>query len=329
MSSEQSSSISAFPQKVTLKGKRVLEEAFGGINIDIVDTMIMIRVQEAEKGMFQLYGQKSHNLVGEFGTKGRGPGEFIGARYEGQYSVDSTGINMWINDVILDRLSLININPQSLASGNIETQAFIIGAEHAYYIVPNKIIGVQASNEGRSYVTDPQNQTYLEFVTPLFPNVTIMEDVYRDGQLLEGVYFDYCKIKPDDTKFACGMSYLNRMDIFNSDSKVISSVVNEDFGEITSAEKFWDGKDVDCYYAGLAVTDDYIFATNVKEKLLKIKHKNEVEIEIYDWNGQPKYLVKTEELVLQIAVDKENKVLYGLDYHRDQIWEYDLSTLKL
>ena len=198
-----------FKKEVSLSGNRVFEDAIGTLSIDIIDTIFLFYAPESNDGVFELYGKNSKRYIGKFGPTGRGPGEFLLPIYAGQYSLEPEGLKIWINDRRLDRLSHLNLNSKNLNSGNIELAAIPIDAENAFFLNENKTIGTHASIDGRSYLTNPQTQDWLEYKTHLFPGLTITEELYNNPEQLYWAYFEYCRMKPDKSRYACGMLTIN------------------------------------------------------------------------------------------------------------------------
>jgi len=326
---EQEDLSKTFDDIIKPTGERILEEVVGLFSVDIIDTMLLVYVRDSKDGQLYFYGKQSHQLLGIVGPKGRGPGEFMLPAYNGQYYIDQEGVKIWMMDLLLDKLTLIQINSESLSTGNIELTSIRLDAENVFYLNDSTIIGTKATQSGRSFVYDPGKKDSMNFVTPLFPELPFMKELIKYPYDIYLAYFEYCRIKPDWTKYACAMTEFNRIDIFDQKSDLQATVDNDLIEEIKSLDQIKEN-DVYSYYQDVSATETYIFAVNLKQHFFEFgKVGKPVEVEIYDWEGTPKFLIQLDEYIQQIAIDEEEQVLYGLDYHFDQMWKYDISEVFL
>jgi len=81
--------VSEFPKEEHLKGipiKNIMIQSKGNVNLLSIDSFLVI--QKREEKYFQIYNTNNYELLSEFGTKGRGPNEFIFPELLNQISYD-------------------------------------------------------------------------------------------------------------------------------------------------------------------------------------------------------------------------------------------------
>ncbi|HTO14455.1 MAG TPA: hypothetical protein VLZ83_01730, partial [Edaphocola sp.] len=192
-----------FPEVRWLIGEEINFDEIGVLEINVIDTFIILRIPHKEN-MFNVYGLSDQSFIGSFGLKGRGPNEFLGPRYSNQLIMDSTGIKIWINDIIREKHSLINVSKSLESNKTFVEKTFDIKAEHLFYFTDDKIIGNDDSKKGRIFTCNPkvQEKNYSSFF-PVIPQNFHYQFI---------THKNICKLKTDKSKIVSVMHYFKRID---------------------------------------------------------------------------------------------------------------------
>lgn len=309
---------------ILLEGEIVFEEEYGLRGVFALDTFIILRKANDNDGLFRVYNSKDLNFLGSFATKGKGPGEFLGPYFMGQYEKDTSGLKIWVNDVIQEKFSLINVSKSIASLNTIVEKSFDIKSESIFYINENQFVGTYPSLDGRSFVYFPITDS-IAYKTELFPKSSITEVANNDPQLLYELYFDRCSIHPSQDLFVSAMEQFRRIDIFDSNANLNSSIVgsNQTLNEI---EDLLEGSNMN-YYEDIAVSEKYIYALNVNQKNAEVAEiQKPIEIEVFDWIGNPQAIILIDDYILQFDVEGDS-VIYGLNYVSDVIKRYVIGDL--
>lgn len=295
-----------FPEEKWLIGEELYYDEIGVLEMNVIDTFMILRIPHKEN-MFNVYELSNQSFIGSFGLKGKGPNEFLGPRYSNQFLIDSTGIKIWINDIIREKYSLINVTKSLESKKTFVEKTFDINAEQLFYFHDDKILGNDDSKKGRMFKYNPKikEKNYSSFF-PVIPQNFHYQFI---------THKNICKLKTDKSKIVSVMHYFKRIDFFTTNGEIENSVIyQDDYSPSEIIERFEQNKLIN-YYEDVTVTNDLIFAvyTNQLDDDVADVEK-ELEIHVFDWSGNPKYLLHVPEYVLNITIDEVNGYLYGLNY---------------
>ena len=82
------------------------------------------------------------------------------------------------------------------------------------------------------------------------------------------------------------------------------------------------------YYEDLTSTSSFLFAVyaNRSRKDWALLENVPTEIQVFDWDGNARYLIQTQEKLASIAIDEERKLLYGMTL-AETVYKYDIATI--
>ena len=144
------------------------------------------------------------------------------------------------------------------------------------------------------------------------------EDLNRD------FFQTYDLIKPDKSKIAMGMSMLaqiNILDVETGELKGFRISGTPDFDYLTgSVDK------IKNFYHQMAVDDNYIYLVYVDKKYIDIRESVDANIvHVFDWHGNFCRKIFLDNPTDIIEIDSENRILYGFNLSREEIFQYKLS----
>jgi hypothetical protein len=164
-------------------------------------------------------------------------------------------------------------------------------------------------------------------------------DVYKNNvqtinpqQFALSPFYSSDCLKPDGTKIAIGMRYLDQINILDLESGEVSyhraanspslSIFEDEIDEIRY-------KNVLRFHYQCQCDDNYIYSLYIGhtsyDEFEKPFHPNKVRQ--YDWNGRLIREMTLSEPATQIWLDTANNILYTFSEINEHIWRYDLNEL--
>lgn len=320
--------INSFPKEQNIIGESheiFISPQFMGI----CDTLLFI-INNKKENIVNVFNSTNLSFIGSFGNRGKGPNEYMSAQFYGQYTIDNKGINVWIMDGNSRKLHLINVE-ESLKTNNSTQpikEKFLTrntGFERSvFYINDSLIIGSSQSSNGHLYLYNP----ILDEIkwTKFYPELeTENEETF--GLL----WLDMNSLKPDGSKIACAFYSFNRIDIYSTDGKFEFSVTYnpDNLPEIIPKEELVDSDQNKVFYLDVYSTNNYIYAlycNSTSDNLYNSDFKS--EIHVFNWNGDPVSIYRSDIAFDRIVVDEKNKIIIGGHYITDgDITVFNLDSL--
>jgi len=131
-------------------------------------------------------------------------------------------------------------------------------------------------------------------------------------------------IKPDKSKIVMGMymlAQINILDVKTGEVKGFRISRTPDFNYFKgSVDK------LKIYYNNLVVDNDYIYLVSVDKKYIDIRESVDSNIiHVFDWNGNFYKKLFLDNPIDFIEIDSENRLLYGINLSREEIFQNKLS----
>lgn len=331
-------------QRFELKGEKVFENEFSW-QIESAGEYLLFEqnTETKENDLYHVYRAANLEFLGSVGERGQVPYGFIGAQYCGQYYVENGNTIFWVNDAPKRRISAINIEG-SLDSDFAVIDRFI---EHKpwhdfmnalYVLNEDGLAGhqpgfIKGSNQQPLYIL--KNKESKELISAgKYPEVRNIKD-FAQGERIAGNFNRLSMaMKPDMSRFVIAFKLYDRLDVFDDDGKLVTSVRHPEKYEEYNAFNVLDMSlkapivNVTTYYQKVVVTDDLIFALCLdRKKGVELEDNPSVQIRVFDWFGKLKYLLNCPNDLVTIAVDMANKKLYGHDALTQSFLQFDISML--
>jgi hypothetical protein len=164
--------------------------------------------------------------------------------------------------------------------------------------------------------------------TNLNTNETSREKLYKyPVPDVFSIYKSDWRLKPDGSKMASAMHSINMINILDlRDNGRKSLIVNPPAADIDNIIDIETGTEKRTYYAGIEVTDNYIYALYIDQNYDDtFEVEKEMEVHVFDWEGNPVFKYVIHEYVTCIAVDENGGRLFGLAYLSENIYVYDMK----
>ena len=302
-----------------LKGNQLeLDGLYSGL-MYAYDGIIFFRFFDYPEEGIYLYDTETGKLINTICKRGNGPNEVISVDFDHCVERDSNGIAFWFHDFNRDNLMLVNLQGKYLKKINttkfdpdkmcfsrvfILNDSLLISYKQFYEVFENSFIA-------------PSNRIYN----------------YRSGKMLKEFkfYSDYRinegepywslhssnRIKPDKSKIAMPMQYLNYINIFDIESGKIKSIKPKGAHGL---DFILSGKQVGRYYGDICCDDHYIYV------LMEAFGKLTGMIHVFDWEGNFTHILQINKDFQYFAFDPVRKVLYAKNEY-DEITYYDVKFL--
>lgn len=326
----------SFKKTINLeKGEPIFTKEYTAKNFWLADSLLIIQTNQ-DSSLFKVFSTTDLKFINTFGTKGEGPKDFLYPYTSNQVIKDSLGIKLWVNDLFKYKLSLINIT-ESIKKGNtvIDT-SFKINPKYDFthdliHFNDETFFGNHGPNAiERFRITKYNIQKDQKTHANLLPEIENTDLLRRSA--MYSLYFDYLAIKPDKTKLVSAMLRFNRIDFYDIDLNIINEVIDKDEHEVTDVQDILhkNGKqlmDLKMYYSSIFTTNNYVYGLHRKgQPAVENGEKNiDIDIRVFDWNGNPEYLLKVPNDLTNFVVDEKNGWIYGIDSYNEKIYRYKIN----
>lgn len=301
--------------------------------MEVIDSLIIILDAFRPDHFFYIYNTQGKFLK-SFGTKGRGPGELLIA-------------SNFHSDIPNHTIRVYNPQKRSIIEYDL---AKILNNEHPFFtecsvhlpqsLYPQEIIKFDSEKYLCCHRTPElrytiQEQDQEKFSYTIYPQLEDKNDKHFAAAILN--YAGLYRFSPDYSKFL-EASYIGAiMDLFeisDNEMKPIQTcrifypqykILDAENAQITWDEKTRIG--FECIYA----TNNYIYSLlngilGSELKNPEIQEPYTKNISVFDWQGTPQTLLKTNNMMNAICVDEEQRIIYALAYDKG---EHSLIKLNL
>lgn len=302
----------------------------------IVDTFLII-AQGLPDSIFSIFTLPDCKYLMSFGTRGRGPNEFIdyyssftlAPVYNNQstFAVGNKTTNIQyyrISDVLQKSITPYKIEELPREIDGFATVGYF--DDSVFICAPfrlNMLLAKYNSN----------NKNLSRFRS--YPNVYSFEDLND----LRNLYSGALTVKKDKSKFAKSYGNQGIIEIYNINDSVPVTIsykgfpsLEENNGLNNDSKRSIFSKDEMIFCWGICSTNRYIYAKIYNDHYYNISDGKGLirsyiaEIHVFDWSGKLVARIKPDYFYSHFAVDMNDKYLYALDDNReDIIRRYDLQ----
>ncbi|MCF8224080.1 MAG: TolB-like 6-bladed beta-propeller domain-containing protein [Bacteroidales bacterium] len=313
--------INEFPDVENLIGRSIENVEFfskGNIYLVSIDTFLII--QRNEEPQFQVYNNITYDLLATFGTKGRGPYEFIWPELLNQTDYDESNNSpvVCIYDYTRRKFTKLNIlyavnNQVDKASTEISIPRYDQFFKYFFFRDDELMIATPETDYRFVIYKDfTKNYQTVPFIpSPDFPiSEELQPWVYRSSSFV-------------NKKLGLMVSaplFLGEIDFFDLDGNHLSSSIFFPREGLQKDMRIADinGKDYDPKYhiVQLHANDKYIVGLNhdnYQSAIYENGNRSNQNILLFDWNGDPvkKFILDKQYYINSFTVDWENSRFYG------------------
>jgi hypothetical protein len=332
--SSSSDSISDFETTFSMVGEEVLDDELDAILLYSVDSLLIIKKRGKLGIFFSVYNSPEMVKIGDFGSVGEGPNEFMAARITGCTIQKDNSVLLPINDPARNKVQYLDFS-HFIATGNEDYHEAIdidynIGLTQGIFYLSDTVLvsipGIDRIDFGRLLFYNISNDS--SYINELFPVVLDQKLTPQDKYAL---YFSHLTVNQDQRIIASAMDAFDRIDLFDFSGMLIQSIITGDSDRIVKTRDIKDDNGLIPYntqYMDIKSTVKYIFALYFNQDYRKLnKEKIEPKLRIFTWDGKPISELIFEDYIMSFAIDIKSGVLYGIDNYSNKIFKYDLSDV--
>lgn len=330
----KNNSINNFKNSVILSNYEVIysdkNDFLGGIiDFEIVDSIAIMKHMNDEF-YFSFVNVNNGKLIKRWGSKGRGPNEYIqlgsGFSISNNKLVFLDAIKKEINSVLISDILIENNEIKIQKEVYPYTKDF---RPRSLNVINNKKIAIGSFEKGRFGVLDVKNKI-IESPSEYPFNYEEINGIYRGS-----VFQSELKSSEQHSKFVIRTLSSDIFEIYQISDTCISKVFVNSFNHIPKIKK-QNNKNIfnaDSYnsIAGLmamAVSDELICFTYSSENYIDARNSGFISDEIlcFDWNGDKVRKCLLPFPIRRFCIDANN--IHGIRYHNGEqiMYRFQLST---
>jgi len=312
------------PEPSGLEGKKLELKVMGLINGFCVDSLFLFTSLESLNS-YKIYNNKTFAYCGDLFSEGSGPNEYLNLSSTGQYECTQDGIKLWVSDNTIQKIRKINITKSLKQKKVVQEKEYSYRGSlyNPFSINDSSFITTFYSWKNFSFSTyNPVSKVKIDKFD--FFNQSLMQ---KDIFCISGIP----ALKPDKTKFAYAMIYLNQVLITSIDGAKKFSVsigspqLKSDIDEANEGDKIKN-------FSAIAADNSHIWLLYQGEKRRNLEHTifkaPRSKIVVLDWNGNLLHYFILETNLSTIFMDSNKEILYGID-HNESLFKYDISKYRI
>ena len=305
-----------FPESIDLTGKLIGKIQPQHVKmLRIIDSVLII-VNRQGNYFFEYYNCSNLDLIGKYGNKGRGPGEFISPIPSGEFfKRTKSGPVIHVYDWIRRRINYINLR-ESIHNKlyTCKSEKLPNDLKNIYKIIfdNDSIVILIPDNEEKSrFVIYDKESNSINYI-PFIPKLT-KEGIHKNNQYY--VYAPYGNCVSVKRQYFIAFPACNgQMDFFDFSGNYLKTVHLVDNKYLKAAEY---GRDVqlvegfNVFYSDLQIINDEIYVLFTIYQLPDLSVIGKSKIYVFDLEGHPKKEYILDKEIRYFAVDTINRRFIG------------------
>jgi hypothetical protein len=318
-----------FTKVIELKGEQILTDAIGIRALSVVDDTFIV-VKRMRPPYFSIYGQKSHALLSTFGNRGNGPKDFLAPSI--QKSNDLLSNTIWVLDRAKKKNILVNlgqiISSNQLAFYDEEKLPDSLDLINCFYLNKTERLCYDAFYE----------LSIFNIVTKKFSNkhspIFCHSFNIKSEEQKRAFNFRYPVLSPSNSHVAIVSDNMPQIDLYEIKSNkkqtqigFIKTILTDDLPQQKISDQDVYEDNYTAFNYGACCNNNFVFILNIDQKNSEIQEVSKsISIQVINWTGESVALFNINEYLNYIAVDRNNKYIYGVDYMTDKIFRYQIGN---
>lgn len=319
--------IASFPRTDSLMGDSITIDNFGANTIHVIDSFMVFAGGQLDT-FYRVCSKYDYHHLGNYIPKGRGASELPDISFPIFCQYDADEAKIFLQDRGNSLIKTFNITQsvkaQKTIFDNEDINIKFLPGLKAIFPIDDSLFFVHYFN----YKNEKECYTLMNMNS----HVAIYEDtIYTDKLSRTGNIFlwnTFSRMKPDKTQYATAMQFFNQINIYNVGAqKALAIVPYEKITTLKDAEETIMPEKME-YYSDLIGTDSQIWAlyANQNRKDWATKEGLSTEIHVLDWEGNPLMKLIIPQKIAKIALDEEQKLLYGMTLS-EQVFRYNVGEI--
>ncbi len=324
-----------FEREIHLEGEEILGTEGFIWSLEVVDTLLVGWTRMSDY-QYVICNLKDYTKIAEIGRLGEGPDEFDGSTYfSGQYDNINDSLYLWFfqphrNGVFRVNLSQV-LNKEKLAfDRKFKVRPHANLTLDVFYLNDSTIIGPQTNTaiDMKRFITyNPANHD----ITVMVDNFPKVENRNNDIDFIQfkynHVYLNRFDVDEAKGKAVQAMRYFNRIDVFDFEGNNDLSIVEGPENPICDLDHFINNQNLYLCYQDLCLIENGIFASFCDDKTATEDEIRKGQIRVFDWKGNPKFLIHTPYNLDTFTIDENNGWLIGCCIEEDKKLRFNISSV--
>lgn len=302
-----------------------LEGVFCPYSIHLYDTILCIKDKCSDK-FFHFYDTNSNRKIAEFGSKGKGPGEFGSVPYfifQRQVPSEKKYLVTWDLNYVAKYISIMDIiNGDFNEIGTIKIPP-VPGIQRIFLFDFSNAIISSISQDGRLalYDINQSNYSWVQNHTKISnKSITNYDRCEVDNELLV--------ISPSGKHVVGCSRYLGRINFYDNSLNIITSYQKKN---IIQNIEFSGGPQggTPITYNDIEATNNYVYILDVNTTLKdwrKVTGQVTSTVLVFTWDGSLECRLELNHSLSQFVVDENNNKIYGIEKLSKEIMFFPFFT---
>jgi len=289
-------------------------DVMGGITAHVVDSFLMVLNSSESDYLISLFRLADRSRIGNYIRTGRGPNEFMGIDYDGQFDTRSGEVKIWFGTYPENKLVLFNASQSISENKTIIDREILLdhpqtNTSKNWFVVNDSIIlAKEILNEKRLFVYNYQDN-----------NITTTYPLYTNKGLDMNIYFGATIFNIAENKWAQAMMLFDQINLYDLKTKSGKSIRMSDDNRDPEKLEVTQPFEMDLFYRDAFSAHSYFFATYLPNE------NNYTDIRQFDWEGNLLNIFRVNKRLPYITFDEKNKNIYALDAN-ERLFKIDLAS---
>jgi hypothetical protein len=308
--------VNEFPESKKLYGRVISEIKPQYIRtIRLIDSILVIINREGDF-FFEYYNSDDFELIGKYGIKGKGPGEFLYPKVTGDF-VKKTNTETIMQVYDWHKRSVIFIDLyKSIYNNSYNYKSFVFNDDlknaSGVIFINDSIIGMIPDHRVHSrFVMYNRNNDSIMHI-PFIPRLAMWK-INRGNRYYLYATDGHCVYQ--DKFFIAAPSGNGQIDFFTLTGNYLRTIHLRDnnyLKESRNPESVMNIDGFNIFYSDLQIVDGKVFALFSIVKLPDLKKITKSRIYVFDLEGNPKKEYILDKEIHRFAIDTVNKRFIGL-----------------
>ncbi len=330
--------VDKFPQTVELFGTPVKPISFGSsgnVNLLVADTFLILQRREIK--CVKIYSTNSHQLLQEFGTIGKGPGEFLQPELTNYYTRNPLNYSpeIYVYDYSRKEITQIDLFKAVNSQKSFYQQDKIheINTYTRYFFYEDSTMMLVTPEEPMRFLIYDIHQSKMNKI-PFLPVL----DFKIKNDLHHAVYRSATYVDKNLGLFVSAPMGLGEVNFFGLDGKLHRSTIFQPRDKLQDYLNM-DPPEIKLNIVHIRVKNDLIYGLNYNNLNSKLSNRatkkgenviDNFKIQVFNWSGQPvkEYILADQRYITSFAIDlKHNRIYaYDMELEYNNIVSYDIKN---
>jgi len=294
----------------------------------VISNNYIVFLRSKGDNIFSIFSFPSLNHIGDFGTIGKGPNEFLLPDVKNAVASNDGFILFDVSRKVFVHINISKlIENRNFVEKHIEVPRELYTLNDAHIVSDKVIWGMPYPKVEKEKVQSKYMYTSYNTISNQVEYFGVYPDIYKNRSEVElwTAFYRHSIVKPDGKRIASFFDSIKMLRIYNQSKKLIKELIMETQDYFSNSYRQEHG--IKHYYKVVKSTEQYIFAlcyNAPKSMFFEIMPT----IEVWNWDGEPIANFKMSNSILTFDVTSDNKKIYCVDYiDTNKFYVYDIESI--